>query len=117
MIAIVAHHLGLGSSNVCHVGKREDWLRGSFDVCIPISIQDRGGQQPGQRVILWFPLPYRIGDSLDLAMGTKRYSVRLVHALGSSRIVRMFQFHGYMALRCLQVKLYVLLDDINLTVE
>ncbi|KAJ5081338.1 hypothetical protein NUU61_009602 [Penicillium alfredii] len=63
MKAVVAHHLGFRSPDGCHIAKIEDWFRGSFNVCIPISIDPwKGQQQPGHRVFLRFPLPYRVGE-------------------------------------------------------
>jgi hypothetical protein len=73
MKAIVAHHLNLSSSEVCHVANIDDWLRGSFNVCIPITIADwKSRQQPGNRVILRFPLPYRIGEDFSLGNGDEK---------------------------------------------
>ncbi|EEH07534.1 conserved hypothetical protein [Histoplasma capsulatum G186AR] len=62
--AIVAHHLNLESPDACHVADVDDWLHGSFNVCIPVTTVDwRGKQQPGERVILRLPLPYRVGEA------------------------------------------------------
>ncbi|PYH96486.1 hypothetical protein BO71DRAFT_417810 [Aspergillus ellipticus CBS 707.79] len=62
MKAVVAHHLGLTSTDACHIANREDWFRGSFNVCVPVTVDNwKSRQQPGQRVILRFPLPYRVG--------------------------------------------------------
>lgn len=58
MKATVTHHLGLGSSAGCHVADTEDWLHGSFNVCVPITIDSWG-----KRVLMRFPLPYRVGES------------------------------------------------------
>jgi len=75
MESVVAHHLGLRSTNVCHMTEWQDWLRGSFNVCIPVTIDgdnwaDR--RQPGHRVILRFPLPYRIGESFRPGNGDEK---------------------------------------------
>ncbi|EEP81145.1 predicted protein [Uncinocarpus reesii 1704] len=62
--SIVAHHLNLRSPNTCHVAEVEDWLYGSFNVCIPVTIVDwKGKKQPGDRVLLRIPLPYRVGEA------------------------------------------------------
>ncbi|KAI2722587.1 hypothetical protein CBS147332_3516 [Penicillium roqueforti] len=61
----------LSSSDKCHVSEVRYWLRGSFNICIPISIQN-SRQQPRKRVILRFPLPYRIGDDFRPGNGDKK---------------------------------------------
>ncbi|KAL1885234.1 hypothetical protein Plec18167_001891 [Paecilomyces lecythidis] len=58
---IVAHHLGLPSADVCHIVDVEDWVHGSFNVCIRVNV-DGHGQDPGKQLMIRFPLPYRIGE-------------------------------------------------------
>lgn len=53
---IVAHHLGIRSS-VCQVADMSDWLHGSFNLCVPVSINN------SSKVLVRFPLPHRVGDS------------------------------------------------------
>ncbi|PGH04805.1 hypothetical protein GX51_03291 [Blastomyces parvus] len=57
--AIVAYHLGLRSSKQCHVAEVEEWIHGTFNVCVPVRIE--GSQR---RVIIRFPLPYRVGEKV-----------------------------------------------------
>ncbi|KKZ63773.1 hypothetical protein EMCG_01877 [[Emmonsia] crescens] len=60
----VAHHLNLESPDICHVADIDDWLHGSFNVCIPVTIVNGNGKhQPGERVLLRLPLPYRVGEN------------------------------------------------------
>ncbi|PLB53810.1 hypothetical protein P170DRAFT_451803 [Aspergillus steynii IBT 23096] len=47
MKAVVAHHLGLGSTQGFRVAEVQDWSRGSFNVCIPITVEKWEGLQPG----------------------------------------------------------------------
>lgn len=54
--ALAAHHLRL-PSKACEVGKRKDWIHGSFNVCIPILTDNRD-------YFMRFPLPYRVGEGL-----------------------------------------------------
>ncbi|KAJ5666872.1 hypothetical protein N7462_011281 [Penicillium macrosclerotiorum] len=61
MKTVVAHHLNLASPSRCEVSAVEDWLHGSFSVCVPITIID---QQKFQ-VLLRFPLPYRVGEAFN----------------------------------------------------
>lgn len=56
---IVAHHLGLTSR--CHLVEVEDWIDGSFNVCIRADI-DGQKQAPRKQLMIRFPLPYRIGE-------------------------------------------------------
>jgi hypothetical protein len=72
MKAVVVQHLGLSSADACHVAKMEDWLRGSFNVCVPITVDWQNRQQPGRRVILRFPLPYRVGDEFRPGNGDEK---------------------------------------------
>lgn len=39
---IVAHHLGLASANACHIVDVEDWIHGSFNVCIRVDVDVQG---------------------------------------------------------------------------
>jgi len=41
--AVVAHHLGLNSTAKCRVAEQDHWLCGSFNLCIPVSIEDSRG--------------------------------------------------------------------------
>ncbi|TAQ89490.1 hypothetical protein B7494_g2165 [Chlorociboria aeruginascens] len=53
---VVAHHLGI-HANMCQVADMSDWLHGSYNLCVPISVKN------SSRVLVRFPLPYRVGDS------------------------------------------------------
>lgn len=57
---VAAHHLGLRSAAACHIADRDDWIHGSFNVCIPIVVKNG---HPEKRVIIRFPLPYRVGEA------------------------------------------------------
>lgn len=57
--ATVAHHLGLNVRE-CHMAEYDDWLYGSFNLCIPVSISS-WKTKPTKRVIMRFPLPYKLG--------------------------------------------------------
>lgn len=71
--AVVAHHLGLKSPDACHVAEMKDWFHGSFNVCIPVTIDNWiGRQQPGKRVLLRFPLPYRVGEAFRPGNGDEK---------------------------------------------
>ncbi|EDP53262.1 hypothetical protein AFUB_044340 [Aspergillus fumigatus A1163] len=51
----------------------ENWHHGSFNLCVPVVV---GGwkrrQQPGERVLLRFPLPCRVGDAFRPGNGDEK---------------------------------------------
>ncbi|PGH06031.1 hypothetical protein GX51_02622 [Blastomyces parvus] len=57
--ALVAHHLYLTPSS-CHIdiSDQSEWLCGSFNLCVPVSIQLQS--QKSRRVLMRFPLPYKV---------------------------------------------------------
>ncbi|KAL4948359.1 hypothetical protein BDW69DRAFT_94574 [Aspergillus filifer] len=70
---IVAHHLNLGSSNECRVADFGDWQHGSFNLCVPVYVNTwKEKQQPGSRVLLRLPLPYRVGDAFRPGNGDEK---------------------------------------------
>ena len=69
---VVVHHLGIRSSDACHVAEMKDWLHGSFNVCVPVTIDHWKGKQPGRRVLLRFPLPYRVGEAFQPGNGDEK---------------------------------------------
>lgn len=61
---IVAHHLNLPSIDACQVADVGEWLHGSFNVCIPVTILGwNQKQQSENRILVRFLLPYRIGEN------------------------------------------------------
>ena len=59
----VACHLGLEQQNgCCRLSRTAEWIHGSFKLCVPVEI-DKTTRRPAGRVILRFPLPYKIGES------------------------------------------------------
>jgi hypothetical protein len=61
-MALVSLHLGLTSSETCRFGEFKEWKHGSFNICIPVYI-DNWRKHPGKRVLLRLPLPYKVGES------------------------------------------------------
>lgn len=51
----VAHHLRVPPDR-CHAADVDDWMHGSFNLCVPVEVKGFG------HVIIRFPLPYRVGD-------------------------------------------------------
>lgn len=58
--AIVSYHLGLSEIESCYIAPLDDWIHGSFNMCLPIHIKDREGHE--KRVMMRFPLPYKVGE-------------------------------------------------------
>ena len=56
--ALLSIPLGLADNEICRFGESREWKHGSFNVCIPIYI-DNWRKHPGKRV----PLPYKVGES------------------------------------------------------
>jgi hypothetical protein len=59
---LVAHHLSL-SPHRCRVASHEDWLSGSFNLCIPVDVE----RHPRVLVRLPFPHRFRSHTSPDMA--------------------------------------------------
>lgn len=55
---IVSHDLGL-DNGACRVGEVREWISGGNNVCMPVEVRD----WIKERVIIRFPLPYKIGES------------------------------------------------------
>jgi hypothetical protein len=73
MKALVVHHLGLPSTEVCQVAETKDWLCGSFNVSVPVTIRNwKGRQQQGHSVLLRFPLPHRVGEASRRGNGDEK---------------------------------------------
>lgn len=59
--AAAAHHLGVSRAS-CIVSGQNEWLEGTYNLCIPITILARRSFAH-KRVIIRFPLPYRVGEA------------------------------------------------------
>ena len=59
---IASFHLGLDSSDSCKTGEVNEWLHGSFNVCIPLYVNKPNEENPVKRALIRFPLPYKIGE-------------------------------------------------------
>ena len=67
--ASVAHHLGI-AANRCRIADIEDWIHGSFNLCVRIDVDADGQEDIGRQenpsakqVMIRFPLPFRIGEN------------------------------------------------------
>lgn len=70
--AVVAHHLHL-NPNSCHVyvSDQSKWLNGSFNLCVPVSIQNQR-QRCSRQVLMRFPLPYKTAESFRPGNGDEK---------------------------------------------
>lgn len=59
---LASYHLGLGSSDTCKLAEVNEWVHGSFNVCIPLYVGKKN-QEPEKRAVIRFPLPYKLGES------------------------------------------------------
>ena len=59
---LVSGHLGLARSTQCRLGEVREWIHGSFNVCIPVYIEN-WDRCSAKRVLIRFPLPYKVGES------------------------------------------------------
>lgn len=59
--AVVSHHLNLSTAGMCSVTSPNEWIHGSFNICLPVQVKT-GKPHSEQRVIMRFPLPYKIGE-------------------------------------------------------
>ncbi|KAI9799422.1 MAG: hypothetical protein M1825_004522 [Sarcosagium campestre] len=60
--AVVAHHLG-SKPDSCRIGEVKEWMAGSFNVCVPVYVGDKRAGPRVRRVLIRFPLPYKVRES------------------------------------------------------
>ena len=60
--ALTAHHLGINRTQ-CVVSHWKEWIRGNFNVCIPVLVQDQNGR-PSRTVPMRCPMAYRLGSDI-----------------------------------------------------
>lgn len=59
---IVSCYLRLQGNEKCNILPREFWIHGSFNICIPVDIENWRKRPEGPGVLIRFPLPYKVGD-------------------------------------------------------
>jgi hypothetical protein len=59
---LTAHHLGVDPAR-CVVSHWEQWIRGGFNVCIPVVVESEDGQ-PNRTVLMRCPMAYRLGEDV-----------------------------------------------------
>lgn len=58
--AIVKHHLGLGHLHNCTVERPVQWIRGSFNVCVPVTV---ASGSESKRYILRCPMAHKLAEA------------------------------------------------------
>ncbi|PNY25379.1 Aminoglycoside phosphotransferase [Tolypocladium capitatum] len=58
--AITTHHLGLGSTHTCTVLGQHTWIRGSFNVCVPVEVKCGNASR---KVVLRCPMPHKLAEA------------------------------------------------------
>jgi hypothetical protein len=58
--ALTAHHLGLGQNGACIVQAQDTWLRGGFNICIPVEVEVG---DVTKKVIFRCPMPHKLAEA------------------------------------------------------
>lgn len=58
--AVVSYHLGLSGRGSCYLAPVDDWIHGSYNMCLPVYVKS-WGKHPETRVMIRFSLPYKLG--------------------------------------------------------
>ncbi|KAM3439878.1 hypothetical protein MY4824_002385 [Beauveria thailandica] len=61
---LVAHHLNTDLANVTISGQ-EYWRHGSFNLCVPVHVDNAADPTIPQYTMVRFPLPYRVGEATN----------------------------------------------------
>ena len=62
--ALTAHHLGVDRAQ-CVVSHWEEWIRGSFNVCIPVRVEGQYGETD-KTVLMRCPMAYALGKDTGI---------------------------------------------------
>jgi hypothetical protein len=58
--ALVKHHLRLSNQDICVVNTKDQWIRGSFNICIPIEVQSTRFHK---KLIFRCPMPHKLAEA------------------------------------------------------
>jgi len=58
--AITAHHLGRIDPSACAVQDTVTWLKGQFNICLPVRVHESDGAM--SKVMFRCPLPHNVGE-------------------------------------------------------
>ena len=57
--ALVRHHLRLSNQDTCTVNAKAQWIRGSFNVCIPVEVRST---RCHKKLIFRCPMPHKLAE-------------------------------------------------------
>ena len=60
--ALTAHHLGLSNTENCVMSHWKEWIRGRFNVCIPVTVKGKEGK-PRRKVLMRCPMAHMLAES------------------------------------------------------
>jgi hypothetical protein len=109
---LVSLHLGLSSSESCRFGGFKEWNHGSFNVCIPIYI-DNWKTRLEKPVLLRIPLPYKVGESRCPGNADEKLRAEAATFIWIKTTVQIFQYHSYGGLDFPTVRVYKPLSSIS----
>lgn len=58
--ALTAHHLGRSQNEACIVQDQRTWIRGSFNICIPVEVKCRNETR---KVVMRCPMPHKLAEA------------------------------------------------------
>ena len=58
--ALIKHHLNLSNQDTCIVSTTDEWIRGSFNVCIPVKVQSTRCQK---KLMFRCPMPHKLAEA------------------------------------------------------
>ncbi|KAK4157128.1 hypothetical protein C8A00DRAFT_12032 [Chaetomidium leptoderma] len=61
--ALVRHHRGLSDGDVCAVEPCDGWIRGGFNVCVPVQVRSGGARNAHKRLIFRCPMPHKLAEA------------------------------------------------------
>ncbi len=61
--SLVRHHLWLGDRDSCTVAPCDRWIRGGFNVCVPVETRSGGAHSVPRRLIFRCPMPHKLAEA------------------------------------------------------
>ncbi|KAK3304853.1 uncharacterized protein B0T15DRAFT_365384, partial [Chaetomium strumarium] len=61
--ALVRHHLSLDNCDSCTVAPCDQWIRGGFNVCVPVETRSRDAHGVPRRLIFRCPMPHKLAEA------------------------------------------------------
>ncbi len=71
--ALTALHLGLASEDACLVLDRSTWIRGAFNICIPIQVEEMSSGV-SRKVLMRCPMPHKLAEARYPGTGDEKIS-------------------------------------------